>query len=276
MKSLPEVYDALLEDARDGVAAAAYGPSADEAGPLYEGLVDSFQGLAICNLLQPYDAEQFRTDLVFAAGARRQFLQLCQRDAAAPAARALSRTEALFCAVAARDDALAGDLVRLGPAEWVADAEYEDDFCYHALVSHAATPEAARPLPPPDVLLGRAAAVLDGGTTPRLEAAAALAGGDAGRFRLAFDDLLVERAAWADEMVPHQGDQPLFVAARHVFVEGLALLALADVRGWPMPDAYVFCPELARLAPTDALPRDLFADVVPFLRESRRERGLPA
>ncbi len=276
MDSLPEVYEALLEDARDGVSEAAYGPSADEAGPLYEGLVDSFQGLAICNLLLRYDAEQFRADLVFAAGARRQFLQLCQRDAAAPAARALSRTEALFCAVAARDDALAGDLVRLGPAAWVADAEYEDDFCYHALVSHAAAPDAARPLPPPDALLARLAAVLDGGTTPRVEAAAALAAGDPARFRLAFDDLLAERAAWAEARYPARRDQPLFLAARHVFVEGLALLALADARGWPMPDLYAFCPEPGRLAPAAGLPADLFLDLAPVVRESRRQRGLPA
>lgn len=274
MKSLSETYDALLDDARDGVGAAAYGPSADEAGPLYESLVDAFQGLALCNLLQHYDAGQFRTDLVFAAGARRQFLQLCLRDGAAPAARALSRTEALFCAVAARDAALAAHLVQIGPTDWMPGAEYEDDFCYHALVAHAAVPEASAALPPPAELLDRFAGVVEGLPPPRLALGSALAEGDAAAFRVAFDDLLLERAVWRDEMIPHRSNQPLFVVARDVFVEGLALLAVADALGWTMPDTYAFCPEAARLAPTAAMPADLFLDVVPFLRESRRERGL--
>jgi hypothetical protein len=275
MEPLHEVYSALLEEARDGVSGAAYGPPAAEAGPLYEGLVDSFQGLAICNLLLDYNAEQFRTDLVFAAGARRQFLQICQRDGAPAPQCAVSRTEALFCALAARADVLAGDLVRLGPPEWVGGAEYEDDFCYHALLSHAAVPEQAGGLPPPDALLARFAAVLEDGTTPRLEVCRALAAADPTAFRLAFDGLLVERAAWADELYPARRDQPLFLVARHVFVEGLALLALADARGWPMADAYAFCPEPGRLAPAPT-PADLFLDVAPFIRESRRQRGLPA
>ncbi len=276
MDTLPDVYEALLDEARDGVSSAAFGPDAADAGPLYEGLVDAFQGLAICNLLLSYDAEQFRTDLIHAAGARRQFLQVCLRDAADPAERALSRTEALFCAVAARDAVLASELVRLGPTEWRADGEYEDDFCYYAVLSHLAAPETAAGLPPVDALLDRFAAAIDGLPPPRLAICRALATDDAPAFRVAFDDLLLAREAWAEELYDARRDQPLFLAARHVFVEGLALLALADARGWPMPDVYVFCPEPARLAPAPALPADLFVDVVPFLRESRRQRGLPA
>lgn len=273
---LSDVHDALYDEAIDGVSSVAYGPDADAAGALYESLVDAFQGFAISHLLQSYDAETFRRYLIYAAGARRQFLQVCLRDAAAPRERALSRTDALFCAIAARDAVLASELVRLGPTDWVPEGEYEDDFCYHAVVSHLAAPETAAGLPPVGALLDRFAAVIDGLPPPRLAVCRALVGDDAPAFRVAFDDLLLEREAWAEELYPARRDQPLFLVARHVFVEGLALLALADARGWPMPDVYAFCPEPARLAPVSAPPLDLFVDVVPFLRESRRQRGLPA
>lgn len=274
MDPLADTYAELLDAARDGVEAAAWGPAADEAGDLYEGLVDAFEGLAICNVLLYYDAEQFRTDLVFAAGARRQFLQLCHRDGVAPRHVALSRTHALFCALVARDNALAGELVRLGPAAWRRDGEYEDDFCYHAALARLAVPDASEALPPLDALVARLVEVAEPG--PRLALVRALVEGDADGFREAFESRLDERARFADELFPARRNQPLFVASRHVFVEGLAMLTLAEQRGWAMADEYAYCPAVARLAPRQPLPRDLFLDVVPFLSASRRERGLPA
>ena len=67
---------------------------------------------------------------------------------------------------------------------------------------------------------------------------------------------------------------PFFQTTRHLFVEGIALLAVAEARGWTMGDHYAYCPEIARLAPTVPTPPDLFTDVVPLLRDSRRRRGL--
>ena len=274
MDSLPDVYDALREEAEDGLSEAAYGPNADEAGRVYEGLVDAFHGLAICDLLLDYDPDAFRRHLVYAAGARRQFLQVCLRDNAAPLERAISRTDALFCALAARDTVMTGELVRLGPPTWVPDGEYEDDFCYHALLSHIAAPERSSALPSPTDLLERFSGVLDGGATPQLEICRSLVANDSEGFRAAFGDLLEEREAWPQEVYSFRRDQPLFLVARYVFVEGLALLALAAARDWSMPDEYAFCPQLGRLAPASPMPADLFLDVVPLLRESRRQRGL--
>jgi len=272
MEPLSDAYEALLDEARDGVGAAAWGPHATEAGGLYEGLVDAFEGLAHCNALLHFDPDQVRADFTFAAGARRQYLQLCVRDGVTPREHALSRTHALFCAVAARDAALAADLVRLGPTAWREGAEYEDDFFYHAAVARLAVPT-AEALPPLDALLARLLAV--GGPAPRLDAVRALAEGDADAFREAFLARLDERALFRDELYEHRRDQPLFLTGRHVFTEGLALLALADARGFAMPDVYAYCPEVARLPPAAPV-RDLFVDLVPFFRASRVERGLPA
>jgi hypothetical protein len=162
--------------------------------------------------------------------------------------------------------------VRLGPTTWTEGTEYEEDFCYHAAVARLAVPTADT-LPPLDALLARLLAV--GGPSARLDAVRALADGDASAFRDAFLSRLDERALFRDELYEHRRDQPLFLTGRHVFTEGLALLALADARGIAMPDVYAFCPEVARLPPAQPV-RDLFADLVPFLRASRVERGLPA
>lgn len=272
MDPLSDAYAVLLDLARDGVASAAWGPHADEAGFLYEELTDAFEGLAHCNALLHFDADQVRADFTYAAGARRQYLQLCARDGARPPEHALSRTHALFCAIAARDAALTADLVRLGPTAWAEGAEYEDDFCYHAAVARLAVPTADA-LPPLDALLARLLAV--GGPSPRLDAVRALADGDATAFRAAFLARLDERALFRDDLYDRRRDQPLFLTGRHVFTEGLALLTLAEARGIAMPDAYAYCPEVARLRPAPPV-RDLFADLVPFLRASRVERGLPA
>ena len=274
MHTLQETYDELLEAARDGVAAAAYGPDADLAGPLYEGLVDAFQGLAISNVLLNYDAEQFRLDLVYAAGAQRQFRQVCLRDQAAPLQTAISRTDALFCAVAARDEVLTQDLVQLGATAWVPDGEYEDDFCYHAVLSRIVAPSAAGDLPEVEALTERFREVVGAEASARLDLCEALAEGDGRAFRIAFDALLAEREAWVEEMASVRFMDPFFQTTRHLFVEGVALLAVAEARGWPMDDHYAYCPEVARLAPTVPTPPDLFTDVVPLLRDSRRRRGL--
>ncbi len=275
MDSLPKVYDELLEAAQDGLAAAAYGPDAEEAGRVYEDLADAFEGLAIGAILLEYDAERFRQRLVHAANARRQFYQVCLRDEAAPPTRARSRTGALFCAIASRYAPLVRELVRLPPADWILESEYEDDFCYHALVGREAAPEAAGALPEAGALLDRFEAALEGAASPRLDLCRALAAADPAAFREAFADLLVEREAWVEALQTARSDQPPFLMARHVFVEGLALLALAEARGWPMPDRYAFCPEPARLGPPTATPDDLLGDLVPMMRTNRRARGLP-
>ena len=276
MDPLPKVYDELREEAEDRLAEVAYGPPAADAARAYEALVDAFHGLAIGSLLLDYDPDRFRARLVHAAGARRQFYQVCLRDDAEMFHRALSRTDALFCAVASRHTPAARELVHLAPGEWVPDGEYEDDFCYHALIAREVAPDEAAGLPEARALLDRFETALAGGTSVRLDVCHALADNDASAFASAFGDLLTEREAWAEDLYPSRSNQPLFLMARYVFVEGLALLAIAEARGWPMPDRYAFCPEIGRLSPPSSAPDDLMADLVPILREQRRARGLPS
>lgn len=274
MEPLQETYASLLDRAEERIGEAAFGPDADAAGPLYEDLGDTFEGLAACNLLLSLDLAQFRTDLLYSAAARGQFLAMCARAGVAPLHRARSRTNALFCAVAARDDALAASLVQLGPATWTPDGEYEDDFCYAAFVGTLAAPaEAAATLPPPTALLDRFAAVLDGLPTPRLAVCRAFEAGDESAFSVAFDDLLMAHQTWAAEAESARRDQPAFLATRHVFVEGLALLALAGRRGWAVPDEHAFCPAPARLGPMTAAVPDLFGEIARLAAASRRARG---
>lgn len=272
IEPLAETYASLLDRAEERIGQAAYGPDAGEAGPVYEDLGDTFEGLAACNLLLELDTEQFRTDLIYSAGAREQFLRLCAHAGAEPLHRALSRTGALFCALAVRDAALAARLVRLGPAEWLPDGEYEDDFCYHAVVATLAAPAEAAFAPD---LLDRFARVLDGRPSPRLNVCRAFADDDPAAFAVAFEDLLLAHERWAEENEAPRRDQPTFLASRLVFVEGLALIALAGARGWPPPDETPLCPVPARLEPSTAPVPDLYREIERLAAGSRRDRGLP-
>ena len=66
-----------------------------------------------------------------------------------------------------------------------------------------------------------------------------------------------------------------FLASRHVFVEGLALIALAGARGWPLSDESTLCPFPACLGPNMAPVPDLYREIERLAAGCRRDRGLP-
>jgi hypothetical protein len=151
--------------------------------------------------------------------------------------------------MAARDWGLASSLAKLAPAAFRDGHEYEDDFCY-ALVLHQLIAQS------PDVelalsLLRRAESTADKVGRARVPVARALVQRDQKGFDEAFAELLEARrgeirGAEARGQIANVAN----IVQRRVFVEGIALLNLAERAALTTEAEYPMCPSLARMAKT--------------------------
>lgn len=208
------------------------------------------RALAVIVLVTRGDRVRFRGNLLAAAELRRDYLHAARRAGSATEAGrefAAGRSGALFDALAAGSMPLALEIAELAPAEWRADCEYEDDFCWARLVG-LQLPGARVDATEPAALLARFEASLQGQGSARLELAQALVARDAAAFGPAFEALLAEHARHIDERIEAgEMDDPIVLADRRVLVEGLGLLALADALGLPTEREYLYCPSIARV-----------------------------
>jgi len=217
----------------------------DETGPRSTELERKLRALGIIALVTEADTDTFLHDLIRAAGVREQFLARWRTAGREDEHElAASRLDGWFDAVAAGDLETAHRIADLSPSDWHASREYEDDFAWAQVLFallRGTVPDAQAAL----VHLERA---LDGLESPRLAVGQALASADPEAFAAAFEALLGEREAQiAAAIAGGEMDDPIVVAHRLVFVEGLALLRLATLRGVATADEYRMCPSLARL-----------------------------
>ena len=209
------------------------------------------RALAVVVLLTRADVARFHANLLAAAEMRRDYLAAAARaPSLAEAGRefAAGRSAGLFDALAAGALVLGREIVSLSPAQWRQDCEYEDDFCWARLVgivvqdAASTSDEAAR-------LLARFEASLQGQGSARLAVARALLQRDATAFGPAFEALLAEHAQEIDDRVEAgEMDDPVVLAERRVFVEGLAVLALAGACSLPTDHEYLYCPSMGRVS----------------------------
>lgn len=203
---------------------------------------------AIARLLAYADGATFRERLARSGQARRRLLQW-----AAGARRPFNRFTAtgnygpLCDALASGDDALAQDIARLSADTPVKGHEFEEDFLYARLLGLLATGD--------DALPGRAQPLLealerlmDGQDFPRLAMCRALLAREQEGFDGALQALLEERD-WqfqekARSFKPRDEETE---TEPFIFVEGLALLRLAERRGLAVQADYLFLPGLARV-----------------------------
>lgn len=223
------------------------------------------EGLGICNLLLFADTDRFYENLVRAGHTRRYFLAECRREGLVDDAHlAISRWDAFLDVVAAGHFALARDIVTLSSPDWVKQGEYEDDFCYRAFLHGFVSP------PDPDrstrlqTLLARWQTWLAGQPSVRLDACVALLTRDEQAFSDAFDALIAQRQLEvAKQRKMSLAADITFAARSQVFIEGLALLRLAERMGFQrLQTNYPMCPALARLAPSRPFPDDMFPAIV--------------
>ena len=208
-------------------------------------LVLKTQALAIIVLLARGDSDGFHHNLIRSALWRRSFLEML-RDAAVNDAyhQCASRIQGIHGALAARDFDTALNIVRLTPTDFRKQMEYEDDYCiarltHHLLVNDLAEDEVAN-------LIARYAE-LDDEEAPRLRVLRAILDADSVAFGAAFADLIDARAmAIEADRERGQLEDAEVLAHRYVYIEGLALLNLAERHGIMIDDEYRFCPPAAR------------------------------
>ena len=194
-------------------------------------------------LLATGDLDELAAQLRQSAGCRVELLRL-RSNAGAPFDRysCASQTAPLFDGVVAGADDPVREIVRLSSTTWLEGEEFEDDFWYahtvHGLVEGA-----------PDVAqrLTSFAASFGDEESPRHALCTAMVARDQDAFDSAFAALLEERRAWGKDKKARVFDSPISVDIEAgLFVEGLALLALADRAGLATEDDYDMIPGLVR------------------------------
>jgi hypothetical protein len=235
------------------------GATPEQLGQECEDLCGFYRAAAVGALLIDLDVDRF-FHMLTRSGLTRLFLQQKTPEAIRQASRfcKISRTRGFLDALAAGRPDLARSIAAAGPQQRVVMFEFEDDYWY-ARFLHDWVQRADDERLRADVEeLERA---LDGAPSARLASCRALLDRDVD----GFDDALMQRLAEYDEELEKQRrsiarDEVAFVANRHVCVEALALLRLADAAGIETREEYPLCPPEARTVAVAPLPRGGYPD----------------
>jgi hypothetical protein len=216
-------------------------------GKLSMEVSEKLRALAIITLLVKADSDFFYHNLIRSGRARLTYLERLRQAAIQDDHfQCAGWYEPLLDAIAAGDFELARRIAGLVSPAFRAGHEYEDDHCYAQIV-HRLIQE---PVPETELepLMERFEAYLDGQASARLDVINALAEHSQDGFDAAFASLLDERGLQIEaDKKRGQLEEAHIVPQRHVFVEGLALLRLAERRGLTTQPEYQYCPSLARV-----------------------------
>jgi hypothetical protein len=218
-----------------------------ELGQVSRDLSVKLRTLAIMALLVGGNAEVFCSHLIRSARARLRYLERVTSERRFDDYHYCSgRHEPVTDAIAAGEWTLARQLVEHVPGQFRQGLEYEDDYCYAQILScWISEPSRDQEVP---ALLERFAAYAGDQPNARLAVCRALAACDQNSFDDAFGDLLHARDLEIEAAKARsQLEGPQVIAQRQVFVEGLAILRLAERRGLRTEREYRYCPSLARV-----------------------------
>jgi hypothetical protein len=219
----------------------------DELGELCLELSAKLRCLAISVLLAKADSDTFHHNLIRSGIGRIIYLRRCRDEKCETDHHCVSgRYGAFLDVVAAGDFGRAKEIADLTPPTFQHPREDEDDFCYAQILHRLSDNRAveAELLP----LLDRFEESLDGEESVRLDLCKALVFRLQRQFDESFNAVLIERHLKIETKRKRgQVEDPGVVAERHIYIEGLAMLRLAELRGLKTEPEYLFCPSIARL-----------------------------
>lgn len=217
-------------------------PRAPGDGKAYWIVAYSYRILALCALIEDGDADTFARLLAKSAQSQLE-LYRAPRKGVGPEYLAISKNGAFLSALAAGDLDTARALVADAP-KFLSETEYEEDYLYYAALHHILLEDDAS---------YRAIAkkwndVTGGEANPKSRLCEALVDADSAAFGEAlgelieqFDDAMKEWRKRVDYR------EELGAVESAVFLNGIGLLRLAELRGLTTEPEYEFLPRIARV-----------------------------
>ncbi|MFL5349315.1 MAG: hypothetical protein ACJ8AT_31325 [Hyalangium sp.] len=205
--------------------------------------------LALCALLVDARPDRFSAHLCHSAHARLHFLELVARGhGAEPRFLCATQEFSFIDALAAGQPDLAMGIARLAACRHDPAFEYEDDFLLHHFLHHfLLTVRGANSADLP-ALLERWDAALEGGSDTYLDACRALLHQQADAFDKALQATVDARLVRFQKLRRDSGpNDELRKTEGALFMNGLAMLRLAELRGMDTRREYPTLPALARV-----------------------------
>ena len=216
-----------------------------ELGRLSLELSTIFKQLSIVVLLLNDDSKQFHYNLIRSGLTRETYLARCiENGFLFDHHRASGRYEPLMNVIATNHFDSARRIAKLSPKEWLKGHEYEDDYCY-AQIFHRFIQEN-----PPEIeiiaLIDQFESYLQGEANTRFEICKALSTRNQKAFDRAFDALLDEKESTLLKEIKRGSITPIGMVTEQVFIEGLAILRVAERRELHTEIEYKYCPSRDR------------------------------
>jgi hypothetical protein len=217
----------------------------------------SWRILGLCRLLAEADVQAFSDHLARAAQARLEFLGKVRGGLASdPEYVCASKNLPFTGALAAGGLTTAREIAVVSPTSHFPAVEYEDDFLYFHLLHRLSI--AADDTVGHKAILARWLEVREGDESGALVACRGLVTRTPADFTAGFASFIAKRQqGLAEYRESPSFNEKLFAAEGQIYVEALALLRLAELRGLPTEPEYPLAPEIARVPVMEApLARD--------------------
>ncbi|WNG33320.1 hypothetical protein F0U61_06590 [Archangium violaceum] len=216
----------------------------------------SYRVLGICALLRHLDAEQFAKLLRKSGLARLQLLrQATPENPVPPRLLAISHDVGFCAALAAGDLNTATRIAERSPDTYVDGWEHEEDFLFFHFLQqllHAPDDTAAR-----HRTMERWTQVVEGEPTVYFTVCRTLLDADEAAFSMALEELIETRKESLRKYRQQLDfDQELDATEGKVYINGLALVRMAQSRGLTVPERLELIPRQARVAACEVLPED--------------------
>lgn len=217
-------------------------PKAPGDGKAYWIVGYSYRILALCALIDDADADGFARLLAKSAQSQLEFYR-APRKGVGPEYLAISKNGAFMSALAAGDLDTARALVAVAP-KFLSETEYEEDYLYYAALHHILLDddESFR------AIAEKWSDVTGGEASPKSRICRALVDRDSTEFAEALGELIEQfddaMKAWK-QRVDYR--EELGAVESAIFLNGLGLLRLAELRGLKTELEYQFLPSIARV-----------------------------
>jgi len=246
---LETVRDNSLFGLEEAVRAIQRQDALEASGQAYVVASTCHRQLALCALLADARPERFATHLCHSAHARLHFLRLVHEGHGADPRFLCATQEFPFVdALVAGQPDLATDIARLAARRHDPSSEYEDDFLLHHFLHQLLLTMRGAASANLVALLERWEGMLEGGSDTYLDACGALLRRQVHVFDEALQATVDARLLTFQKLPRDSGpNDELRKTEGSVFMNGLAMLRLAELQGMETRREYPSLPSLARV-----------------------------